>query len=123
GRWLAFGSRDTIQVSDVATARVLYTITSTKDMIGSVAFSADGHCLASGGKNGIVLWDATDGKRLKDFGPGDFVAFTPDGQMIASANSQSITLWSVATGQKIREVVGKAPVAFSQDGRWLASRS
>ena len=123
GRLLAFGSRDAIEVLDVSTSRVLYSITSKKDMIGSIAFSPDGHRLASGGKNGIILWDAADGKWLKTFGAGDFVAFSPDGQMIASASSQNITLWNLDTGQKIRSLGGKAPVVFSQDGRWLASRS
>src|SRR5439155_15090480 len=78
GRLLAFGFRDTVQVSDVSTARVLSSITSKKDMIGSVALSPDGHWLASGGKNGIAIWDAADGKWLKGLGAGNFVVFSPD---------------------------------------------
>lgn len=123
GRRVAVSSRDTIQVSDASTGQTFYSVTSKKDMIGSVAFSPDGHWLASGGKNGIILWETADGKRLKDFAVGEFVAFSPDGQIIASASSQNITLWNLATGQVLYTLAGRAPVAFDQDSHWLASRS
>jgi WD40 repeat protein len=123
GRWLAFARGDTIQVSEVSTGRSQCHIASKKDMIGNIAFSPDGHSLASGGKNGVAVWQADDGKELKELGAGDFVAISPDGQMIASASSQDITLRNLATGQTIRTLKGKAPMLFSQDGRWLASRS
>jgi len=55
-----------------------------------VAFSPDGHFIASGGRDGCVrLWEVVTGKEVshQDFGKGDVnaVTFSPDGQRLAAA--------------------------------------
>lgn len=95
----------------------------------SVAFSADGKLLASGGKdNTIRLWDADSGEQIQTFtGHTDgvvSVAFSPDGRTLAG-RAFLISLWDVET--RIRHKIlkghssGTYSVAFSPDGKTLAS--
>ncbi|MGH3254988.1 MAG: WD40 repeat domain-containing protein, partial [Streptosporangiaceae bacterium] len=103
---------------------------------GSVAFSADGKTIATGGRDGIVrLWDAATRQEIgtpmsSDANPVDAVAFSPDGTMLASANTDgNVQLWNAATQQVTGPALtgaGSAQVnalAFSPDGTVLAAGS
>jgi WD40 repeat protein/serine/threonine protein kinase len=99
-----------------------------------VAFSPDGHRLASGSRGGFVtLWDVETGQKLS---PGfqahergtPSVAFSPDGHLLATGGDSgdgTVVLWAAETGQRLRPLEGRSTgvsqVAFSPDGQRLVS--
>ncbi len=101
--------------------------------VACVAFSADGHALASGSWDHTVkLWDSATGREIMSFaGHQDVVtsvAFSPDGQTLASGSwDRSVKVWDVATGREKLSLHGHerviSSVAFSSDGQTLASGS
>jgi WD40 repeat protein len=102
-----------------------------------VAFSPDGHRLASGsGLNlfGMVgevkIWDlATGNLTLRGHGGEVFgLAFSPDGRRLASGSSdETVKVWDTTSGQELFTHKGHTSwvisVAFSPDGNYLASSS
>ena len=102
------------------------------DSVTSVAFSPDGHTLASASEDKkIKLWDVATGVELRTLAGHttwvESVAFSPDGRTLASGSADgTVKLWDVATGRVLRTLTGIADdwvmsVAFSPDGRTLAS--
>ncbi|MCF1508647.1 WD40 repeat domain-containing protein [Streptomyces glomeratus] len=96
--------------------------------VESVAFSPDGHTLASGDGDGKVrLCDAMTGKlrtTLRTPGGVESVAFSPNGRTVATGEFDGkARLWDTATG-KLRTVLrtpgGVESVAFSPDGHTVA---
>jgi len=98
-----------------------------------VAFSPDGHILASSMSDGTIkLWDVVSGK-LKASLEGHSadvwsVAFSPDGQTLASGSADNtIKLWDVKSGQEKTGWNAHSAdvwsVAFSPGGLTLASSS
>jgi WD40 repeat protein len=98
----------------------------------SLAFSPDGHMLASTGRTSseIRLWQMDTGRNVQNLaGHTDrinAVAFSPDGHTLASASwDNTIKFWDVSTGRvtdtwatpnsDLRSLV------FSPEGRWLAA--
>jgi WD40 repeat protein len=101
----------------------------------SVAFSADGRRLATGGEeNTVKIWDVEKGGELLTLrghnGDVYTVAFSPDdgGRWVASAGEDSaVKIWDSHTGTLVRSFRGHrglvSSLAFSPDGRLLVSGS
>jgi WD40 repeat protein len=74
--------------------------------VASVAFSADGNLIASGGGSYVRLWSPSTMRLLSTVGHGanvTAVAFTPDGKVLVSANSYgALVAWDVVKGQTLR---------------------
>ena len=82
------------------------------------------------GKDGIALWDTSDGKvqrLLKNLPQGLLaLAFSPDGRRLAAAaEERTLKVWDVPTGRELPELEPDLPrqptvLAFSADGNLLA---
>jgi WD40 repeat protein len=94
----------------------------------SLAFSPNGHVLASGGR-GVSWWDLDAGEvTSSNLGKTELVtsvAFSPDGLSLAAGDAyRVISLLNVATVQELRRFSGPGGdnyVSFSPDGRLLAA--
>ena len=99
--------------------------------IEGAAYSPDGRLVATGGREGVYIWDVETGERLHDLhGRYDDhrfnLAFSPDGSLLAAAGSieGGVDLWSTSTGERVRTLSGHrhsyvASTAFSADGTRL----
>jgi len=125
GRLLAaVGMDDTLRVFDVATGEESLKPAFTKRVVGAV-FSPDGDAMATAGDDGVVLWDAHTGERLRVLAVDkgfDALAYSPDGRMLAGGGN-SLKIWDGADGRELLTLQVKTPatsLSFSPDGRVLA---
>ena len=151
GRTLASGSGDqTIRLWNAATGQCTHVLDAkaletnrfeTKSLetdrnplwtiVWGVAWSPDGHTLASGsGDQTVRLWDPSTGQCIKTFaGHRNWiwaVAWSPDGQWLASgSDDRTVRLWDVQQGKPLAVLAGHVnfvrTLAWSPDGQTLAS--
>ncbi|WP_406490579.1 hypothetical protein OHB06_00865 [Streptomyces sp. NBC_01604] len=121
----------TVRIRDARNGRTLHVLRGHRGLVWTVAFSPDGHHLASGGDHGTVrLWDLAQPRHpLVLRGNQGFVwsvAFSPDGDWVASAGKDStVRLWRTHTGGEplTFEDFGTSveSVTFADDSRDIAT--
>ena len=96
----------------------------------SVAFSRDGHMLASGTSGGMVrLWNVTDPAQPRRstrswpaHRPVHSVALSPDGRTLASSDRNgTIRLWNIAGPAYLGGSASPSPAAALRSTRWLSA--
>ncbi len=133
GRTLATASTDkTVRLWDVATRRQIGAPLTGDSPVVAVAFSPDGHTLAST-DNGVRLWDTATrrqiGQSITTQGDVLGLAFSPDGRTLATADyERTVQLWNLSTHRQVGapftgHTADVTSVAFSPDGRTLATAS
>jgi WD40 repeat protein len=138
---LALWERNTLQLWDVATRRLLRERAGTEGQVYGVGLSADHGRLAvaNGGTRGLDgslrIFDVADGQeRLHVVPPENFSTpqlprFSPDGSLLALTDGERgrVHLHLAATGQRLRTLDGHADqvddLAFSPDSQTLLSTS
>ncbi len=118
---------------DLAAGRVARTL-HAPGPVASLAFSSDGHSLASGGGQSnpsLILWDLDTGRRRLclnvEGGPIMAIALSRDGGMLASSSTHEriVRLWDLNSARLERTLdahfLGTTSVAFAPDGTTLAT--
>jgi WD40 repeat protein len=120
-----------IRLFDTRTGKELHALGKHKEPVGALAFSDDGKILASGGKDGIFLWNPAERTKFRQF-PGHqagttSLVFSPNGKLLVSTGEdKKVRLWNVLTGKQIhqwdcRGLTKYFKPAFSPDSKFLAS--
>ena len=134
GTLLAVGSplrdRVLLHVVDVATGKVIQTLTGHKEMIEAADLSGDGTRIVSAGWDATVrLWNVSQGEptgELKGHKRGiTTVSQSTGGKRIVSANTREFKLWDGEKNELLSDLGGENNgaklVAMSPNGAWLVS--
>ena len=128
--WAVTGST-TISLWDVACGERVRTFQGHAQLINSLALSADGAVILSGGHDKTVrIWDAASGDCTRilegHHAAVSSVALSADGRWaISGTGDGELWMWDVGSGQRIRVFETPEPatgcICMSRDGRWVLS--
>ncbi|MBL4845180.1 MAG: WD40 repeat domain-containing protein [Planctomycetes bacterium] len=142
GRHVAYAPRPidtqtpgTVFIHDLASGQIVQEIQAHTLLVNSMAFSADGQTLATGGGDqSVKLWRVATGEdlnpSLRHWSSVTDVSWSPDGKAIATVDrSGTLIVWSSESFQPIRRVqpeplqvaeAGSSALSWSPDGAVLA---
>ncbi len=135
GRALAIGSRDSVQLWNVATGKVVFPTSGVHIGTGfmPVAISPDGRTLAASSQDGSArLWNIPSGSLLSKLtkvgADMKSIAFSPDGHILATSDGQTVGLWDIhdplrpvlPSGASLSNGADVTSIAFSSGGQTLA---
>ncbi len=118
-----------IWIYDTTTYQEVALLTAHTSEVKCLAFSPDGHILASGGEDGtILLWHRSTGaQKVLTKSPESVsnLAFSPDGKTIANGSRGTIRFWDTITGEEKDALTGLPGhinnLSFSPDGKTIVS--
>src|SRR5262249_31669646 len=122
------GASGTVRLYNFAAGRSLREMKASSPAV-CLAFSPDGHLLASGhmrlpegpshATDAIHVWDTTIGKERWRVDTGHQVVqalcYSGDGRLIASCGDQIVRVWEAASGQERRQYRGHRSRVYSVD--------
>ncbi|MBK6647468.1 MAG: hypothetical protein IPG44_17270 [Anaerolineales bacterium] len=119
-------STGTIKIWRIWTTEVLMEIPGLY-----ASFSPDGRWIGTAGENGLVIYDALNGQKIRTLDEGSpffSVLFSPDSQLIVGGTTYgNFYIWSVNDGEKQESSGGLGGdvhwLSFSKDGILLAAAS
>ncbi|WP_162667285.1 sigma-70 family RNA polymerase sigma factor [Gemmata massiliana] len=127
GKTLATGGHDQVtKVWDVATGKLLHTLTGNHTWVEALAVAPDGKTFASAGQNGLIrLWNfATGADACPQVGHKDAVggvAFGSDGKTVVTGSRDgTVRWWDSTTGAERRSIAAREGVlgtVLSPDGK------
>ena len=128
----ALATWGSLLVFEVASGRELLSDQISRDQFGALAFSPDGHWLASSGEDrkSVALWNTFTYRRAASFaghtGTVASIAFSRDGRRLVSASlDQTVRLWNVESGECEAILAGHTGevfvAVFHPDGTRIAS--
>jgi len=134
GKYIVSASDDNnIKLWDVATGKVIRTISGHTEAVKSAVFSPDNKYIVSSSRDDTnKLWETATGKEIKTFREYNFIPnsaiFSGDGKFIISPSTdRRIKMWDPATGKEIRIFKGHkgkvVAVDLSSDNKYLISAS